>query len=90
MDLLNFSFDDFWDAQKKEGAKEFHNSKNKDLLYDEKSYSNDYAAKWALIAFTRSIDSTVIHLNNEKSEVAEVLLDIQKNMSEMVELIQIP
>ena len=87
---FNFSFDDFWDAQKKEGAKEFHNSKNKDLLYDEKSYSNDYAAKWALIAFTRSIDSTVIHLNNEKSEVAEVLLDIQKNMSEMVELIQIP
>jgi hypothetical protein len=86
---FNFSFDDFWDAQKKEGAKEFHNAKNKDLLYDQISYSNDYAAKWALIAFTRSIDSTVIHLSNAESEIAKILLEIQENMSEVVELIRI-
>ena len=86
---FNLQFDKFWEAQIIEGEKAFESDKNKGLLDDPETYANDYAAKWALIAFTRSIDSTVIHLEKKDSLIAEKLIDLQRNFSETIELIEI-
>ena len=61
----------------------------KELLDDPETFANDFAAKWALIAFTRSIDSTVIHLESRNSLIADKLIEIQKNSPDTIELIEI-
>ena len=86
---FNFQFDKFWGSQINEGKKAFESDKNKGLLDDPETFANDFAAKWALIAFTRSIDSTVIHLESRNSLIADKLIDIQKNSPDTIELIEI-
>ena len=86
---FNFQFDKFWEAQISEGQKAFENDTNKNLLDDPDTFANDYAAKWALIAFTRSIDSMVIHLEDKNSSIAKKLIDIQKRSSGSIDLIEI-
>ena len=86
---FNFQFDKFWGSQINEGKKAFESDKNKGLLDDPETFANDFAAKWALIAFTRSIDSTVIHLESRNSLIADKLIEIQKNSPDTIELIEI-
>lgn len=82
-----YDFDKFWDLATADGLRQFQNKR--DMLDSPDAYAQDHAAKWALIALTRSIDSTVIHINSENSYIGKILMDIHKEMDDCIEIIKL-
>jgi len=79
-------FDDFWEY-KKEDVKDEKGQKK--LFEDEEDFVNEEVAKWALIALTRSISSTVIQINSKESFIGKVLWELSEKNKDYIQWIKI-
>jgi len=66
-------FDTFWDYKIDNIKKEIGQKK---LFEDDEDFINEGVAKWALIALTRSINSTIIQIDSKESSLGGILWEL--------------
>ena len=80
--------DDFWDFKIEESKEEFNpKSGQQSFLDSPEEFAKEQTAKWLLIALTRSIDSTVIQLNDGNHYLSQILREIYEENKDCIEWI---
>lgn len=85
---FNFGLDDFWDFKIEESKEEFNSKSGQQSFLDSpEEFAREQTAKWLLIALTRSIDSTVIQLNDGNHYLSQILREIYEENKDYIEWI---
>lgn len=83
--VVNCGLDEFYDYKKKSFsiAKESAG----DLFFDEDEAAEDYARRWLMIPLTRAIDTLVVHLNREDSDLGRAFAQLADEYPENIDLV---
>lgn len=83
---INYGFDEFWNNKIRESKNHFRTMPNQQIdmfkteFESEEQFAQEHAARWALIALTRSVKTIVIEIKDKESHVSRMLHSIyQKN-----------
>ncbi len=72
--VLNFGFDELWDTKFRQGIRA--TSLEAEAVLDPKDYARKFAGQWLMIPLSRAIDTLVINVGTEDTELKRTLKSI--------------
>jgi hypothetical protein len=85
--VVNYNIDEFFNY-KRDSVKITEQDKS-DMFFNEKTFAEDYAKRWLMIALTRAIDTMILHISDPNSFVGKALFELAEEDPETFEVVQL-